>query len=276
MKFNSTISEYLEVSDETIIDKIYENWEKNKFKSDKKLYSEEQFFNNNEDKIKMPEWLTNYFKKNNIYPQTLGIDLPYYIENSNKNALKIAVFGINPLRRESDWKFGSKPDESFILSSAWGKHFGYVQKQNIELFKKLECEFTLYLSDIQKWFFKQNGNSNANIPNNTSSEKIKSFNVLDVHKQIVNKELALVEPHFILLIGNQSCKYFNIKINGLTKNKTEIFKKKFIVIPHTSNAVRENLKKQFAKINEIDPYNRDTLGRNYADLIIKTIKNNVH
>ena len=265
MKFNTIIKEYLGVSNEIIIDKIYEKWEN---KKDNELYSKERFFNNQDDILKLPEWLADYFKKYNIVPLALGVDLPYCVKNPD-SALKIAVFGINPLRSESDWKFNFKPNESFILSSAWGKHFGYVQKQNIELFKRLESEFTLYLSDIQKWYFKHNG---------ISSEKIPCFNKLCKHMEIVDKELNNFKPDFILLFGNQACKYFNIKIYGLTKNKIEIFEKdsrKFIVIPHTSNAVRENMKKQFAEKNGF-LHNRKTLGKDYANLIIETIKNNIH
>ena len=272
MNLSEITTLFLQTKNIDTINKIYSDWANN---NDKELYALDRFFKlDSSSAVGLPVWLSEYFEINkNVTPECLGVDIPYFLDNGKKET--IAIFGLNPLRNHGDWAdakneagnaaaFPYSPDNSFILNSAWGAHCGFVQNQNKQLFQTLSQHYNLYLSDYQKWFFKQG---------KTPSQNIRSFVDLPQHADVLDKELRIVSPKYILTLGNEVKDVFGLKTPALTKNKIRTFEKNgqvFIPIPHTSNGVYENLKRSYAAANGFE-HNNKTLGADYANNILNML-----
>ena len=255
------IPSYLEAASSKV-QEIYENLNS----PDESLYSNDRCYPlNGIGVVRIPHWLGTFFQENDIVPELGGVDLPFYVDKGKSQT--IAVFGINPLRNNRDWngRGAKNVSNSFLLSSAWAKHAGYCQLPNKQLFSSLEGNFNLYLSDIQKWFFKT--------PDGKPSHEIAAFSNLNIHRQIVDKEIEIIKPDFILLLGRQAAELFDIPLIGLMNSPIEIienFGSRFIIIPHTSSRISDNHRIQYAAANAFEHHGA-SIGRDYASLITKLI-----
>lgn len=146
-------------------------------------------------------------------PTTLSIDLPVLIQRKHHKET-LLICAMDPLAPEPHapyWNtIGQKPDQSlnlwipFSLSEPWSAPKGSMSS-NLAFFETLSHDYTLYITDIFKLFFRIPHKTGYH-RSNTLSEytQLKSLSGNDLHQEILSKEIECIKPKAIITLGNAS------------------------------------------------------------------------
>lgn len=166
----------------------------------------------------------------------LAIDLPVYLVNKSSK-VNVMICAMDPLSNhcEKD-KIGLWNPFSILRNPE--KHKG-SDASNYAFFNTLKNNFNLYITDIYKLYFMSNG---------TKSNKIGDYKKLTVHREILEQEIKIIKPEFIITLGKTSkvalLKIFNrdeklskpILIEGVEVYEVKNPDLKIICLPHISGA----------------------------------------
>ncbi len=258
------------------IDKMYKIWNENKDKTGVKsnfMFSESQVH-----------------KKQNLPSEVeaRGIDLPSWFGNFKTNGKKIVVLGIDPLRKESSFnrehidlekKHSGKADfhKQVTIGTPYALHeidtrkggcIGYSSFID-ELIK--EDNF-VYCTDIFKTYY-------FDRINDVRSYSDKKFVQNKEHTNILEKELELIKPDFIIVLGTiahkillqKKCPKIGQAISK-TKKTYNIKDKKIDVftVMHLSNGTYNSHMKTFLEENDVhnvNPSKRDECAKAYVNIL---------
>jgi len=164
----------------------------------------------------------------------LAIDLPIYLANESSK-VNVMICAMDPLSYHSnDNKIGIWNPFSILRNPE--KHKG-SDASNYAFFKPLKNDFNLYITDIYKLYFMYKGKK---------SNKIIDYTILTSHKAILEQEIKIIKPEFILTLGKPSktalLKIFNSKnvqliptlIEGVEVYEFKDPAVKIICLPHIS------------------------------------------
>lgn len=185
-------------------------------------------------------------------PTTLSIDLPVLIHRKHHSET-LLICAMDPLAPEPHapyWNtIGQKPDQSlnlwipFSLSEPWSAPKGSMSS-NLAFFETLSHNYTLYITDIFKLFFRI-PHKRGHYRSNTLSEytHLKSPAGNDLHQEILSKEIECIKPKAIITLGNASRDRLLTMRNTLShewKQHIQIYETNLgiphIALPHISNA----------------------------------------
>ena len=122
----------------------------------------------------------------------LAIDLPVYLTNESAKS-NVMICAMDPLseHKKKD-KIGLWNPFSILRNSE--NHKG-SDASNHAFFSPLKNEFNLYITDIYKLYFMYEGKK---------SNKISAYTKLKVHKAILEQEIKIIKPEFIITLGNSA------------------------------------------------------------------------
>jgi uracil-DNA glycosylase len=130
-------------------------------------------------------------------PEYVGIDVPSYFNHSNEGDKKvIMIVGIDPKR--NDYNFRSKISVGTPFgfnTSQGGTYWNFVQKL-------IENNFTVYLTDTFKLYFKNGNKQSYTIPQFTNPE-------IDIHQHIFAREIKIINPDLIVTLGHIPRRWFS-------------------------------------------------------------------
>lgn len=263
------------------VDKIYETWNNDKDKTDVKsnfVFSENRIHN----KQKLPKSVV-----------ARGIDLPSWFGNFEAKGKKIVILGIDPLRSEGSFNREHHNLENNLFEIAdfkkqvtIGTPYALHEKSTREgvclAYWTLVNELTkvgdfVYCTDIFKTYY-------YNQEKNIRSYSDKSFAENEEHKNILEKELELINPDLIIVFGkiahkillNENCPKIGQKIST-TKRTYKMKNKKIDVftVIHLSKSTFNKPLKTFLEANEIFDINPSERGE-CAKAYVKIINQNLN
>ena len=171
--------------------------------------------------------------------RTIGIDFPILL-SKGKNRPVLMICAMDPLREDSS--DSSKIDEiSFwvpfsIINSMESKQNKPSDRSNLSFFHTLLETHDVYVTDIFKVFYRE-GQSISNTQ--------KEFKQLSVHKDILEREIKIVNPQAILTLGNDArdalCQIMDLKPHAWSDEIHSTTSKenfKIIMVPHISGSAR--------------------------------------
>jgi hypothetical protein len=202
--------------------------------------------------------------------RTIAIDFPVLLKSTAENVKEtIIVAAMDPLppnieqTQEDKSIIGHWVPFSLIDSEATGeKSF----KSNKSFFVSLLQSYNVYVTDIYKIFYREGVYP---IDNRSNSDTI--YKALEVHKQILNKEIETLKPKAIITLGNNSR---NAVLSILNQqilpswNDVQIYQwdnTPIISIPHISGAANGITSKILKKYPELT----GTKSEKLAKLILK-------
>ncbi len=122
----------------------------------------------------------------------MAIDFPVYLTNESSK-VNVMICAMDPLSYHSnDNKIGIWNPFSILRNPE--KHKG-SDASNYAFFKPLKNDFNLYITDIYKLYFMHDGKK---------SNKIVDYRKLTAHKAILEQEIKIIKPKFILTLGKPS------------------------------------------------------------------------
>jgi hypothetical protein len=208
-------------------------------------------------------------KEKNI--KTIGVDFPILL-SKGKNRPVLMICAMDPLRDDSDDV--SKINEiSFwvpfsIINSMESKQNKPTDRSNLSFFHTILETHDVYVTDIFKVFYRDGQNkSNAK----------KEFKQLSVHKDILEREIKIVNPQAILTLGNEArdaiCDVFELVKPTWSENiytTTISDGTKICMTPHISGSANGSK----APILANPKYERISGNNNikYARIILETLK----
>jgi hypothetical protein len=174
-------------------------------------------------------------------------DLPFFIDNKKKKTLM--VIGM-------DAKAGHAGNH-VVLSTPYYLQAEEGRKTNANDYWKiiavLSAEFNIYLTDVYKAYFVQ-GNSISNT--------IASYSSHPIHKELIEKEIVVVNPDAVLCWGKEArdlvANLLDIKLKAtISKDDIRIPYKKeiegvtfsFLATPHPSRLTRPKSWESFFSVN---------------------------
>ncbi len=145
---------------------------------------------------------------------THAIDLPIYIANqqSNSRIMIVAMDSLPPVPESSHWKNNSIDLRNeigfwapFSLIEDWSSPKGSM-KSNLSFFQPLLENHSLYITDIYKLFYRKILSSGYKVSN-----RISTYTNLEnlVHFEILLKEIEIVQPKAILVLGKSALNSMN-------------------------------------------------------------------
>jgi hypothetical protein len=171
--------------------------------------------------------------------RTIGIDFPILL-SKGKNRPVLMICAMDPLREDSS--DSSKIDEiSFwvpfsIINSMESKQNKPSDRSNLSFFHTLLETHDVYVTDIFKVFYRE-GQSISNTQ--------KEFKQLSVHKDILEREIKIVNPQAILTLGNDArdaiCQIMDVKPPAWSDEIHSTTSKEnfnIIMVPHISGSAR--------------------------------------
>lgn len=179
----------------------------------------------------------------------LAIDLPIYLANESSE-VNIMICAMDPLSYHiNDNKIGIWNPFSILRNPE--KHKG-SDASNYAFFKPLKNDFNLYITDIYKLYFMYEGKK---------SNKIPDYPKLTAHQVILEEEIKIINPGFILTLGKPSktalLKIFNntdvqlipTLIEGVEVYEVKNPSFKIICLPHISGLASRAKNKLLADKN---------------------------
>lgn len=198
----------------------------------------------------------------------LAIDLPVYLANESSK-VNVMICAMDPLSYHSnDNKIGIWNPFSILRNPE--KHKG-SDASNYAFFKPLKNDFNLYITDIYKLYFIKDGEK---------SNKIPDYRKLIAHKAILEQEIKIIKPEFILTLGKPSktalLKIFNstsVQLIPTLIEGVEVYEfknpaVKIICLPHISGLASGAKNKLLAGKNIEGKYINEKL----ALLLIRILK----
>jgi hypothetical protein len=171
--------------------------------------------------------------------RTIGIDFPILL-SKGKNRPVLMICAMDPLRDDSDDV--SKINEiSFwvpfsIINSMESKQNKPTDRSNLSFFHTILETHDVYVTDIFKVFYRE-GQKISNTQ--------KEFKQLSVHKDILEREIKIVNPQAILTLGNEArdaiCQIMDLKPPAWSDeihNTTSKENFNIIMVPHISGSAR--------------------------------------
>ena len=171
--------------------------------------------------------------------RTIGIDFPILL-SKGKNRPVLMICAMDPLREDSS--DSSKIDDiSFwvpfsIINSMESKQNKPSDRSNLSFFHTLLETHDVYVTDIFKVFYRE-GQSISNTQ--------KEFKQLSVHKDILEREIKIVNPQAILTLGNDArdaiCQIMDLKPPAWSDEIHSTTSKEnfnIIMVPHISGSAR--------------------------------------
>lgn len=200
-----------------------------------------------------------------------GIDLPVWFidENENKTKKKIMILAMDPLRNKQN-----NGTESNQIS--FNSPFSIHQKTKNNYYpsiKQLSEKYDVYITDVFKLFFRNQENQNS------VSNQDEKFIRLDIHTELLQKEIEIFKPDIILCLGKHP-------INGLSKIDKSIVPNSTIVselknynftniptfaIPHASGVASK-----WAKIFMVSKNNSEYNSQTYILDALNLIENQLN
>jgi hypothetical protein len=116
-----------------------------------------------------------------------GIDLPVWFSAPTENRKKIFLLAIDPLRRPDDRTTAN-------FNSPFSIHMD-ENNNYVAAIKSLSEKYDLYITDIYKLFFREKSNPAV------VSKSIGTFQTLEIHAELIEQEIDLFKPDFILCMG---------------------------------------------------------------------------
>jgi hypothetical protein len=177
-------------------------------------------------------------KEKNV--RTIGIDFPILL-SKGKNRPVLMICAMDPLRDDVSDHASKINEISFwvpfsIINSMESKQNKPSDRSNLSFFHTLLETHDIYVTDIFKVFFRE-GQSISNTQ--------KEFKKLSVHKDILERELKIVNPQAILTLGNDArdaiCQIMDFKPPVWSDAiHCAISKENFnvIMVPHISGSAR--------------------------------------
>ena len=166
----------------------------------------------------------------------LAIDLPIYLVNKSSK-VNVMICAMDPLSYHCEkGKIGIWNPFSILRNPE--KHKG-SDASNYAFFNTLKNNFNLYITDVYKLYFMYEGKK---------SNKISDYKKLKVHKAILEQEIKIIKPEFILTLGKPSkAALLNIfssdlvsliptSIEGVEVYEVKNPDLKIICLPHISGA----------------------------------------
>jgi hypothetical protein len=171
--------------------------------------------------------------------RTVGIDLPILL-SKGKNRPVLMICAMDPLRDETDGETPSNDIGLWVPFSAInnprkkGSNMKPSDKRNLSFFHTLLETHDLYLTDAYKLFYRE-GKKKSNGQN--------KFKSLEVHSEILEKEIRLVKPSAIITLGNAArnaiCGILKLEVptwsDTVYKTKT-IEDVNVVMVPHISGS----------------------------------------
>jgi len=171
--------------------------------------------------------------------RTVGIDFPVLL-SKGKNRPVLMICAMDPLRAENSGVTVSEEIELWVPFSIIknpNKAFTDIKasdKRNLSFFHTLLETHDLYLTDVYKLFYRE-GKKKSNGQN--------QFKSLEVHSDILEKEIKLVNPSAIISLGNAArnaiCGILKLEVPTWSD---EVYKTKnmegvnIVMVPHISGS----------------------------------------
>ena len=197
----------------------------------------------NERLAYQPEKLIGFENINLSEKSWFGIDIPVCF-SSGRNNKRVIIVAMDPLRNKS---INYNPKE-ITLNTPFTIHDIEVKNNYNDHIRKLALKYDVYITDAYKLFYRDEQNYKS------MSNRDLKFCSLNVHKEILSKEIEYFKPDFILCMGNNSAKSVasiaNFSLKPITTTNLSVQKKEYnynsipvFVIPHASGASRGSAKK---------------------------------
>ena len=206
--------------------------------------------------------------------RTVGIDFPVLLSKGNNRPV-LMICAMDPLRDETDGITTSNDIGLWVPFSAInnpgkkGNNMKPSDKRNLSFFHTLLETHDLYLTDAYKLFYRE-GKKMSNGQN--------EFKSLEVHSEILEKEIKLVNPSAIISLGNAArnaiCGILKLEVptwsDTVYKTKTQAGIN-VVMVPHISgsaNGYKAPILKNVAYSN-IEGENNPKYARIIASVIEK-------
>lgn len=192
---------------------------------------------------------------------THAIDLPIYLRNDFAE-LRLMVLAMDSLPPEPESIHWQKREINlqteicfwapFSLIDDWNHPVGSM-KSNLSFFKPLVSQFSVYVTDIYKLFYRK-----IEAHGFVLSNQIRSYTHLEdkVHFEILKREIDLVKPTAIIVLGKAALEALSTILlpnKGLIFPEYQItnFPCRVLALPHISGAAN-GAKSKFVKRPEFD------------------------
>jgi hypothetical protein len=175
----------------------------------------------------------SFLQSKNIH--SIGIDFPIQI-NKGVNRPVLMICALDPLRANNEDKDNSDLIADWVPFSIIKnpeKENKHTELENLVFFHTLLDSFDIYVTDIYKVFFRENGKV---------SNKISSYTQLSIHNELLKSEIEIIKPVAILTLGNGArdaiCSLMGINTPVWTDSiyKTSINGLDLVMAPHISGA----------------------------------------
>jgi uracil-DNA glycosylase len=139
-----------------------------------------------------------------------GVDLPFYFGNYHTSKKRIMIIGLDPLRNKSAFENAKKAEVSadiyndVLLSTPYALHSKNVREGKTnnywQIISNLEKQNFIYLTDLYKSFFRVE----IDFKDVRSYDYYRKKDVSNNSKEILLKEIDLVDPDIIIAFGNDT------------------------------------------------------------------------